>query len=186
MLKKSVLVILLLFLVAGCTACRVAKTGEGDDEPPVILDSYAAESVRPGATWRVFLENQDADGDIHSIITQLVQPGVGVYPPDFTYMKKADREGFAGYLILRTPRDNNLVAQREYVEATLTLQDCEGNKSEPITLTLRFDYNSGFGTQEVPEKWQMAANNKIGTIMVDIQSVVDRNNEEGSRRFPSN
>ena len=184
MLKKNVLVILLLLLVAGCTTCKGVKTGEGGDQPPIILDSYAAESVRPGATWRVFLEVQDADGDIHSIITQLVQPGVGVYPPDFTYVKEADGEGFAGYLILRTPRDRNLVALNEYVEATLTLQDCEGNKSEPVTLTLRFDNKSGFGPQEVPEKWQMAANNKMGTIMVDIQSVVDRNNEDGSRRFP--
>ncbi|MGD8438792.1 MAG: hypothetical protein PVJ70_14165 [Syntrophobacterales bacterium] len=184
MLKKSVLVIILFFLVAGCTTCKVAKTGEGGDVPPIILDSYAAESVRPGATWRIYLEAQDADGDIHSIITQLVQPGVGVYPPDFTYVKEADREGFAGYLILRTPRDRNLVALNEYVEATLTLQDCEGNKSEPVTLTLRFDNKSSFGPQEVPEKWQMAANNKMGTIMVDIQSVVDRNNEDGSRRYP--
>ena len=182
MLKKNVLVILLLFLVAGCTTCKVAKTGEGGDQPPVIMDSYAAESVRPGATWRVFLETQDADGDIHSIITQLVQPGVGVYPPDFTYMKEADRQGFAGYLILRTPNDRNLVSQREYVEATLTLQDCEGNKSEPVFFTLRFDYKTDFGLQEVPEKWQMAANNKIGTIMVEIQSVIDRNDEDEFRR----
>ena len=88
MLKKNVLVILLLFLVAGCTICKGVKTGEGGDEPPIILDSYAAESVRPGATWRVFLKAQDADGDMHSIITQLVQPGIGYYPPDFTYKKK--------------------------------------------------------------------------------------------------
>ena len=182
MWKKNVLVILLLFLVAGCTTCKGVKTGEGGDEPPIILDSYAAESVRPGATWRVFLKVQDADGDIHSIITQLVQPGIGYYPPDFTYIKEGDREGFAGYLILRTPRDPNLVMLREYVEATLTLQDCEGNKSEPVTLTLRFDYKSDFGPQEVPEKWQMAANNKIGTIMVDIESVIDRNNEQAMRR----
>ena len=183
MLKENVLVILLLFVVAGCTTCKWAKAGEGGDEPPVILDSYAAESVRPGATWRVYLETHAPDGNLHAIITQLVQPGVGVYPPDFTYVKEADREGFAGYLILRTPGDPNLVALNEYVEATLTLQDCEGNKSEPVRLTLRFDNKSGFGVQEVPEKWQMAANHKLGTIMVDIQSVVDRNNEDGSRRF---
>ena len=182
MLKKNVLVILLLFLVAGCTICKGVKTGENGDEPPIILASYAAESVRPGATWRVFLETQDADGDIHSIITQLVQPGIGYYPPDFTYIKEADREGFAGYLILRTPRDNNLLLW-EYVEATLTLQDCEGNKSEPVTLTLRFDNKSGFGPQEVPEKWQMAANRKLGTIMVEIRSVID-DNTEGDRRRP--
>jgi hypothetical protein len=181
MLKKNVLVILLLFLLAGCTTCKWAKTGEGGDEPPIVLDSYAAESVRPGATWRVFLEVQDADGDIHSIITQLVQPGIGYYPPDFTYIKEADREGFAGYLILRTPRDFDLL--QEYVEATLTVQDCEGNKSEPVNFTLRFDNKSGFGPQEAPEKWQMAANNKLGTIMVEIRSVL-QDNQDGENKKP--
>ena len=180
MLKKNALVILLLFLVSGCTTCKGVKTGESGDEPPMILDSYAAESVRPGATWRVFLKAQDADGDMHSIITQLVQPGIGYYPPDFTYIKEADREGFAGYLILRTPRDYNLL--QEYVEATLTLQDCEGNKSEPVKFTLRFDNKSGFGPQEVPEKWQTAANRKLGTIMVEIRSVVEDNKEGNSSR----
>ena len=180
MWKKNALVILLLFLLAGCTTCKGVKTGESGDEPPMILDSYAAESVRPGATWRVFLKAQDADGDMHSIITQLVQPGIGYYPPDFTYIKEADREGFAGYLILRTPRDYNLL--QEYVEATLTLQDCEGNKSEPVKFTLRFDNKSGFGPQEVPEKWQTAANRKLGTIMVEIRSVVEDNKEGNSSR----
>ena len=181
MSKKNLLVIVLLFLVAGCTTCKGARTGEGGDEPPIILDSYAAESVRPGATWRVYLEAQDPDGDIHSIITQLVQPGIGYYPPDFTYIKEADREGFAGYLILRTPQDYDLL--QEYVEATLTIQDCEGNKSEPVNFTLRFDNKSGFGPQEVPEKWQMAANNKLGTIMVEIRSVL-QDNQDGENRKP--
>ena len=181
MLKKNLLVIVLLFLLAGCTTCKGVKSGEGGDEPPTVLDSYAAESVRPGATWRVFLEVQDADGDIHSIITQLVQPGIGYYPPDFTYIKEADRESFAGYLILRTPRDFDLL--QEYVEATLTVQDCEGNKSEPVNFTLRFDNKSGFGPQEAPEKWQMAANNKLGTIMVEIRSVL-QDNQDGENKKP--
>jgi hypothetical protein len=183
MLKKNVLVILLLFLVAGCTACKGVKTGEGGDEPPIILDSYAAESVRPGATWRVFLEAKDADGDMHSIITQLVQPGIGYYPPDFTYIKGAEREGFAGYLILTTPPDYDLL--QEYVEATLTIQDCEGNKSEPVNFTLRFDNKSSFGPQEVPEKWQMAAKRKLGTIMVQIRSILQDNQGEDGRRVLS-
>src|SRR5210317_765121 len=183
MWKKNVLVILLLFFLAGCTACKGVKSGEGGDEPPMILDSYAAESVRPGATWRVFLKAQDADGDMHSIITQLVQPGIGYYPPDFTYIKEADREGFAGYLILRTPNDYWLL--QEYVEATITIQDCEGNKSEPVNFTLRFDNKSGFGPQEVPEKWQTAANRKLGTIMVEIRSIVQDNQGEDRGRVLS-
>ena len=181
MLKKNVLVILLLFFLAGCTICKGVKASEDGDEPPIVLDSYATESVRPGATWRVFLEAQDADGDMHSIITQLVQPGIGYYPPDFTYIKEADREGFAGYLILRTPNDYWLL--QEYVEATLTIQDCEGNKSEPVNFTLRFDNKSGFGPQEVPEKWKMAANRKLGTIMVEIRSIL-QDNQDGEDRRP--
>jgi hypothetical protein len=181
MLKKNVLVILLLFLLAGYSTSRGAKIGEGGDEPPIVLDSYASESVRPGATWRVFLEVQDADGDIHSIITQLVQPGIGYYPPNFTYIKEADREGFAGYLILRIPRDYDLL--QEYVEAMLTVQDREGNKSEPVNFSLRFYNKSSFGPQEVPEKWQMAASNKLGTIMVEIRSIL-QDNQDGEERRP--
>jgi hypothetical protein len=181
MLKKNVLIILLLLLFAGYITCKVAKASEDGNEPPIVLDSYATESVRPGATWRVFLEAQDADGDIHSIITQLVQPGIGYYSPDFTYIKGVDQEGFAGYLILRTPRDYDLL--QEYVEATLTIQDREGNKSEPVNFTLRFDNKSGFGPQEVPEKWKMAANRKLGTIMVEIKSIL-QDNQDGEDRRP--
>jgi len=170
MLKNYLLLIVLIFLIAGCTTCKGVKTAPGGGEPPVILDSYGSESVRPGATWRVFLEAKDPDGDIQSIIAQLFQPGIGYYPVDFTYIKGADREGFAGYLILRTPRDYNLL--QEYVEVKLTLIDCEGNKSEPVKLTLRFDNKSGFGSQQVPEKWQGAAKNNLGTIMVEIRSVM--------------
>jgi hypothetical protein len=109
-----------------------------------------------------------------------VQPGIGYYPPDFTYIKEADREGFAGYLILRTPTDYDLL--QEYVEATLTIQDCAGNKSEPVKFTLRFDNKSGYGPQEVPEKWQTAAKRKLGTIMVEIRSIVQDNQGAENRK----
>jgi hypothetical protein len=180
MLKKNLLVILFFILVAGCTTCKGVKTTQDGGEPPVILDYYASESVRPGATWRVFLETTDPDGDIQSIIAQLSQPGIGYYPVDFTYIKGSDREGFAGYLILRTPADSYLL--QEYIEVKLTLIDCEGNKSEPVNFTLRFDNKSGFGPQEVPEKWQEASERKLGTIMVNIRSVIEDNKGEGNRR----
>jgi len=180
MLKKNLLVILFFVFFAGCTICKGVKTAPDGGKPPVILDSYAAESVRPGATWRVFLKAQDQDGDMQSIIAELSQPGIGYYPVDFTYMKGNDREGFAGYLILNTPRDNNLL--QEYVEVKLTLLDCQGNKSEPVNFTLRFDLKSGYGPQEVPEKWQGAAERKLGTIMVQIRSVVEDNKEGNGRK----
>ena len=181
MLKKNVLVILLLFLLAGCTACKGVKTGQGGDEPPIILDSYAAESVRPGATWNVYLKAQDADGDMHYIAAQLWQAGVGYYPTSFNFLKGADREGFAGYLILTTSADRRLLPDNFKLE--VLLRDCEGNKSESLFIPLRFDLKTNFRTQPVPEKWQAAAQRQLGIIHVDIISNEAYNSNDGGRPF---
>ncbi len=181
MLKRNWLVILLILFIAGCTTCKgvAKKSGNEEDAVPVILDSYAAETVRPGASWRVYLEAQDEDGDIHYIAAQLFQPGVGYYPTSFTYIKGADREGFAGYIYLNTPKDYRLLADNFRLE--LILRDCEENKSEPVSLTLRFDNLPSYQPQEVPEKWQRAATRELGAIMVDIMSSERYNSNEGSR-----
>ena len=95
--------------------------------PPVILDSYAAKSIRPGASWRVYLKAQDADGDIKDIAAVLWQAGVGYYSTDVTVIKGADRKDFAGYLFLFTPADPTLLWDE--FKLTLLVRDCQGNKS---------------------------------------------------------
>lgn len=180
-MKKNALVVTVLWLlVVGCSTCKgVAKpAGQDKGEPPVILGSFAAELIRPGATWRVYLKANDADGDINYIAAQITQPGVGYYPTDFTYIKGADREGFAGYLFLTTPRDSRLVLDNFKLE--ILLRDCEGNKSESVYLSLRFDLKSDYRPQAVPEKWQTAANRRLGAIQIDIVSSDEYNAREGS------
>ena len=183
MLKKVSIVIPLILLLAGCTTCRgvAQKTGEGTGEPPVILDSYAAEYIRPGATWRVYLKAKDADGDIHYIAAQLWQAGVGYYPTSFTFSKGDDREGFAGYLILTTPADRRLLP--DIFKLEVLLRDCEGNKSESLYIPLNFDLKTNFKTQPVPEKWQAAAQRQLGIIHVDIISSEAYNSNDGARPF---
>jgi hypothetical protein len=180
MLNWRYLVILLIFFSAGCSTCKgvVKKSGNNQDAPPVILDSYAAEKIRPGASWRVYLEAQDEDGDIDYIAAQLFQPGVGYYPTSFTYIKGADREGFAGYIYLNTPADYLLLADNFRLD--LVLRDCEENRSETVSLPLRFDNLPSYQPQEVPEKWQSAANNELGAIMVDIMSSERYNSNDGN------
>ena len=181
MFRKNWIVIFLILLIAGCTTCKgvTKKSGNEEDAAPIILDSYAAEKIRPGASWRVYLEAQDEDGDINYIAAQIFQPGVGYYPTSFTYIKGTDRQGFAGYIYLNTPADNRLLADNFRLE--LILRDCEQNKSEPVYLPLKFDNLPSYQPQEVPEKWQMAANNRLGAIMVDIMSSERYNSNEGSR-----
>ena len=180
MFKWNWLVILLILLLAGCTTCKgVAKKSANDqDSPPVILDSYAAEKIRPGASWRVYLEAKDEDGDINYIAAQLFQPGVGYYPTSFTYIKGVDRQGFAGYIYLNTPADYHLLADNFRLD--LLLRDCEQNKSETVSLPLKFDYPPSYQPQEVPERWQRAATHQLGAIMVEIISSERYNSDDGN------
>ncbi len=179
MLKKPLIATALVLLLAGCTTCKGVKPAPVTGQPPVILDSYAAESIRPGASWRIYLKAEDADGDIHYIAAQLFQPGVGYYPTDFTYVRGADREGFTGYLFLKTPADYRLLHDNFKLE--VLLRDCEGNRSEPLYLSLRFDNKPSYDPQEVPEEWQMAANRRLGAILVDIISSEEYNSKGGKQ-----
>ena len=165
MLKKNLLVTLLFVFVAGCTTCKGVKTAPGGGEPPVILNSYAAKSIKPGASWRIYLMAQDADGDMKDIAAMLYQAGVGYYSTNFTPIKEADRKNVAGYIFLDTPADSTFLWDE--LKLTVLVRDCQGNKSEPIKLPLRFDYGS---KEKLPEEWQMAENHRLGAILIDIVS----------------
>ena len=181
MFRKLLLVLVLITVVAGCAVCKGVRTPD-HDEPPVIVGSYAAEHIRPGASWRVYLEAQDADGDMGAIVAQIWQPGVGYYPSAFIYTKGENRQGFAGYVFLRTPTDRRLL--HDQIQLEVFVRDCGGNKSETVKLTLRFDNKAGgYGPMAAPEEWQEAANNKLGVIQVEIRSSEAYNSAEGENRF---
>jgi hypothetical protein len=170
----------LLLLLAGCTTCKGVKTSSNGGEPPVILDSYDTAPIRPGTSWRVFLKAEDPDDDIHYIAAQLWQPGVGYYPASFNYIEGAEREGFEGYIFLKTPVDRTLLPDTFHLE--VLLRDCEGNASEPVRLTLKFDLRSNYAVKPVPEKWQTAAKRKLGSIQVEIISSHRYNSGDGNDR----
>ena len=179
MIRKLVLVLVLISVVAGCAVCKGVKTPV-QDEPPVIFGSYAVEHIRPGASWRVYLKAQDADGDMDAIVAQILQPGVGYYPTAFIYVEGGNREGFTGYVFLRTRPDGRLLQDQFHLEAFV--RDCGGNKSETVKLTLRFDNKEGFRALDVPEEWQEAANNELGVIQVRIRSSEEYNSDNGRNR----
>jgi hypothetical protein len=166
-MRKFLLVALLVTLLAGHTASQKVAEAAGDENgnPPVILDKFAAEVIRPGDTWRVYLKAQDADGDMRTIVAQLWQAGVGIHNTDFTPVKGADTQEFAGYLFLRTPADNTLVWDR--LKLTVFVRDLQGNRSESVELPLRFSLRV---KQEIPEEWKNAANRKLSSIMIDLES----------------
>jgi hypothetical protein len=146
-----------------------ASAAEMQGDAPVIVDSYALDVIRPGATWRVYLQAKDNDGDMKDIVAILNQSG---FPPstDITQIKAKDSKELAGYLYFKTPQDNNLILSYRF-SLEVFIRDALGNKSEKIEFPLRFDM---VRPASVPEQWAKGANRRLGAIMIDIQGVQPR------------
>lgn len=165
MFKKKLIVSLSLLLLSGCAAYQHPGDTIQPGQPPVILATFAPEVIRPGAVWRVYLKATDADGDMKDIVAVMRQTGFGYYSTDITRIKKGDAKEVAGYLFLNTPTDPTLISDR--FTLTLLVRDRQGNKSEPVDLPLHFDY---VPPEELPQSWQAVAENRLGGILIDIQS----------------
>ena len=131
---------------------------------PVILDYHASKVLHPGATWKVYLHARDNEGDMKYISAQLRKPGT-VHAVDLTMIDKEDRREFSGYLFVKTPLDPLLVW--ESLNLKVLVRDSQGNRSKAIDLPLTFHL---VPRQEVPEDWQAASKNKLGTMWFEIES----------------
>ena len=175
MTSKALITAMASLVLLGCSA-YVQPGEQAPKEPgsrPVITDYYAPQVIRPGETWKIFLEVQDRGGDLKQIVANLWQAGVGYYSVNLTPIQEGDRSGFVGYLLLKTPPDFNLVQDR--LKLQIVIRDRRGNKSEPLYLPLSFAYNP---SREVPEKWQTADAHLLGALFFDVQSS-ERFNSDG-------
>lgn len=165
-MNKEILLAVMLGVLLWCgvgsfTYEATAEPGRG--QPPVILDSYAAKVIRPGATWRVYLQAKDDDGDMKEFSAVLWQTGVGYYTTEFIRIKADDSRELAGYIYLTTPVDQALNNDR--LELKITVRDKKRNKSETAEFPLKFDF---VPLAKLPEKWQKVADRRLGGLMAEI------------------
>lgn len=179
MVKRIILAALVGGLIWGCAGSRQrsADTEVEKGQAPVIVDSYAADVIRWGTTWRVYLQANDADGDIKDIAAVMYQAGVGFYPTSVTQIKADNRKEFAGYLFLRLPADRTLLWDQFSLQ--VLVRDEQGNKSETIDFPLKIDE---VPLADLPDKWQSLANNRLGVIMIDVVSSEVFNRDAGGNR----
>jgi hypothetical protein len=179
MLKRALITIVLTWIVWGCGTSTQYETETQVDNPdaPVIIDYYAAEVIRAGTTWRVYLHAKDKNGDMRAIVVRLLQTGAGSVGSSTTRIEEKYSGEVAGYLALRTPRDRNL--RRDRFTLRVLVRDREGNRSETVELPLRFDNVS---PAEIPEKWEKIADRRLGFMMITIKSTSDRLRRGGRRR----
>lgn len=170
MLKRALMTLALSLIIWGCGTSTQYETETQVVNPdaPVIIDYYAAEVIRPGSTWRVYLHAKDKNGDMRDISCALVQRGHGL-SNSVTRLSEEHREEVAGFLFLRTPNDNNL--RKDSFTLRVLVRDQQGNRSERLELPLRFGRES---EQKIPEKWKEKGDVRVGAIKVTIRSSFDR------------
>ena len=171
MLKRALIAIALSLIVWGCGTSGPHGTQSQTDqgEAPEIIDYHAAEVIRPGATWRVYLKAQDKDGDIRDIASVVTQRGTAGYPTSVTRISEEHSREVAGFLVLRTPATRDLMTDR--LNLRVIVRDRQGNRSESVELPLRF---GDVPPQEIPEKWEQFADQRLGVIQVSILPTLDR------------
>jgi len=106
---------------------------------PVITASFASKQLRPGDTWKIYLQASDPDGDMDQIACTLTQPGKGDYFPGFIKIGKENDQELSGYLYLNTmSREGS--GWMNFLNVTLTVQirDKAGHYSESVHFPLAF------------------------------------------------
>ena len=165
MMKKVFLISLLSLLLVDC-GFRWEGQGPGrrdEGSPPEILASYAAQVIRPGETWKVYLRIRDVDCDMTYVVTDLWQSGGGSYPVSFTPIRGLPCPELEGYVFLKTPPDGNLVLEQFQVK--LFVRDRRGNRSNSLQLQLNFDQVQ---EKDPPEQWQRSTVVSIGAVNIDL------------------
>ena len=107
---------------------------QGGENVPVIINAFASKEVRQGETWKVFLQAEDADGDMNRIRCTLEQPGSGVQPVSLIKIREDRRRNLSGYIFLNTGSASGF----PYASCRLTvqIQDQEGNVSNSVSFPL--------------------------------------------------
>ena len=166
MVKKIFAVSALLFLVAGCASMAPLEVKEEKygKSLPVITQSYAAPTIRPGGTWKVYLKASDPDGDMKNLYATVFQYGMGSYPLSITRIKEGEGKDLSGYFYLNTGHESAM----HFVNLILTvhIQDTAGHFSAPTVFPVAFNAHSA---QQTPPP-DIFSEKNLGPIMVTIRS----------------
>ena len=137
MKRKPLAVFVILFLAAGFSTMMAAEIQERKDVKavPVITQSFAAREVKPGDTWKVYLNASNPDGGLTNIYAVVDQPGGAEYPVSIIRILGQNHKELSGYIYLNTWTP---YATLEFVSLKLTVQvqDRAGRFSAPVVFPL--------------------------------------------------
>lgn len=132
--------------------------------PPVITHSFASEKLSHGDIWRIYLEAEDPDGDMRTMVYNI--EGGPKHHLKSLVIKKGDREKLLGYLegFFSSPA----TAVAEWTELTLTLyiRDKRGNTSNKVVFPLAL--TRGINQEPPPPPFDRGELKGLGVFWVKL------------------
>ena len=167
---KKLSIMGIVFFVAMGSAFLAPLEVKGEKEGksvPIITQSFASPTIRPGETWKVYLKASDPDGNMKNLFATVFQYGSGPYPISITRIKADERKDLSGYFYLNTGNDYSLNFANLII--TLEIQDKAGHFSAPVVFPLAFNAAS---RQQTPPQGVFQEKD-LGPIMVNLRSSSD-------------
>jgi hypothetical protein len=136
------------FLVVALFAAYYGWTQERQMlHPPVITHAYAPDRVPYGTPeLKIYIEAEDADGDMNYVFVVVDEPGHGSYPPDRVLLGPQYRSHLKGYLEWNRVRPGAPLAEGTQIRVRVSIADKARNVSNEVVFLLTFV--SGISAQQ--------------------------------------
>lgn len=131
---------------------------------PVITHSFASREIRPGDTWKVYLNAQALNDDMKAIICTLHQAGRGTYPITIVRIREGQRKELSGFLYLNTAGAQGLAFAN--LTLRIEIQDDAGNFGEPVSFPFTLNPRA---VQAVPPAG-IFQDRELGPIMISLET----------------
>jgi hypothetical protein len=128
------------FLVVALFVAHYGWTQESQKiHPPVITHAYAADRVPYGTTeLKVYIEAEDADGDMNYVFVVVDEPGHGPYPPDRVLLSPQHRSHLKGFLQWNRVRPGAPLAEGTQIRVRVSIADKARNVSNEVVFPITF------------------------------------------------
>ncbi len=164
-------------LITGAVLLTVPSTWAQDKSAkgPMITHFYAIDRGRYGINWKIYIEAEDADGEMTKIAAVVDQPGQGHYPTDFVLLDPQHRNRLHGFLQWNTFSSRG-TALRDGTQIRLRVSVIDRAGRESKEVVFPFTFQSGVTDQgRKPAPFDQDNIPRIGYLSIDLVSP-----EEGS------
>jgi hypothetical protein len=161
-----------LFTTGGKTQSLIPYGGGVSPKPgthaPIITHAYAEDKGVYGIIWKIYIEAEDTDADMHYVAVVVNQTGQGRYPTDRIFLDPQHRKHLKGFLQWNTSSSRG-AALDEGTQITLRISiiDKAGNESNEAIFPYAF-VSGVRGQDELPAPFDEKNIPRIGYISIDL------------------